>query len=56
MPRARTFGDSGIMGPVRTLVRGVDKMRPNVSFQGSYVDVHDPSIRQPVGIRRTSAA
>jgi hypothetical protein len=47
IPKARDLPSTKILAPVRTLARGITKLRPSIQFNGSFVDIHDPAIRQP---------
>jgi len=47
VPRSHSRGGGKLLAPLRAILRGVNKMRPSLSFQGSFTDVHDPGIRQP---------
>ncbi|HOX26703.1 MAG TPA: cell surface protein SprA [Candidatus Krumholzibacteria bacterium] len=47
VPKATQLPQSGAFAPLRTLVRGVNSLRPSLTYQGSFVDDHSPGIRQP---------
>ena len=47
VPKARDLPSTKILAPVRTLARGVSKLRPSIQFNGSFADAHDPGLRQP---------
>ncbi len=57
LPKARTLPSAKILAPVRTLARGLTKLRPSIQFNGGFVDLHDPAVRQagdPEGIHSIS--
>ena len=47
VPKATQLPQSAIFAPVRTAVRGLNKMRPSLTYQGSYVNDTNPGVRQP---------
>jgi hypothetical protein len=47
VPRAREMPQTKILAPVRTVFKGLSKMRPSIQYNGAFNDVHDPGIRQP---------
>jgi len=47
VPKARALPASKILSPVRTILRGANKLRPSIQYNGGFVDVHDPGLRQP---------
>ena len=46
VPRAKELPAGAIFKPVRTLVRGLNEMRPSVRFNGGSADDHNPSLVQ----------
>jgi cell surface protein SprA len=47
VPKARDLPTAKILAPVRTVARGLTKLRPSIQFTGNFADIHDPGIRQP---------
>ncbi len=46
-PKPTQIPDGPAFAPVRAAVRGINKMRPSIQFNGTFGDIHDPGIRQP---------
>ena len=47
VPKARELPPTRILAPACTILRGVNKLRPSIQYNGGFVDVHDPGLRQP---------
>ncbi len=47
VPGARDLPTGKLMAPIRTVARGLTKLRPSIQFNGSFADAHDPGLRQP---------
>ncbi len=47
IPKARELGTAKILAPVRTVFKGMSKLRPSIQFNGSFADAHDPGLLQP---------
>lgn len=47
VPKANQLPQSAAFAPVRSAVRGLNALRPSLTYQGAYVDDHSPGILQP---------
>jgi hypothetical protein len=47
VPKSALLGESALLSPARLALRGLNSLRPSLSFNGNFVDNHDPGIRQP---------
>ncbi len=47
VPKMVQFPSSKVFAPVRAVVKGINELRPSLTFNGGFVDVHDPTTRQP---------
>jgi len=46
LPRPTSVPQSAFYAPLRTALRGVNSLRPSLSYQGGYVNDHGPGVRQ----------
>jgi len=57
VPGARDLPSGKLLAPLRTVARGLTKLRPSIQFNGSFVDAHAPGLRQagdPEDVRSVS--
>jgi len=47
VPGARDLPTGTLLAPLRTVAKGLSKLRPSIQFNGSFADAHDPGLRQP---------
>lgn len=47
VPRATVLPPTAFYAPLRSALRGLNALRPSLTFQGSFVNDHNPGIRQP---------
>jgi cell surface protein SprA len=47
VPKATQMPQSAFYAPLRSLARGLNKLRPTLTYQGSYVNDTSPGVRQP---------
>ncbi len=45
-PRAKEMPSGKFFSPLRTMVRGLNKLRPSIQYTGGFADQHGPGIRQ----------